>query len=48
MDDIRDERETSLTERKPKHEPDAPERDRHKVGPESEVRGGPEVPEEAE
>jgi len=49
MDDIRDEAESSLTERKPAKDPQAPDRpeamERHKVGPESEVRGGPEAPE---
>lgn len=50
MDDIRDERDSSLTERKPEHAPEVaddiqPPR-RHKVGPESEVRGGPEAPKE--
>lgn len=49
MDDIRTDHESSLTERKPEHAPDAPDDtvpERHKVGPESEVRGGPEAPEE--
>lgn len=50
MDDIRDEHDSSLTERKPEQAPDVPEDAqpprRHKVGPESEVRGGPEAPKE--
>ncbi|HET8997934.1 MAG TPA: hypothetical protein VFN42_14790 [Acetobacteraceae bacterium] len=49
MDDIRTEHDSSLTERKPEPAADntvPPER--RKVGPESEVRGGPEAPEERE
>lgn len=47
MDDIRTDHEPSLTEREPQPPPDAPEHpSRRKVGPESEVRGGPEAPED--
>ena len=48
MDDIPDEPESSLTERKPGQAPDVPDDgapgERRKVGPEEEVRGGPEAP----
>ena len=50
MDDIRTDDAASRTERKPDQPPEAdtaPEPQRRQVGPESEVRGGPEATGEA-
>jgi hypothetical protein len=48
MDDIRGEHDSSLTERDAERAPEAPDQPpaprRRRIGPESEVRSGPEAP----